>query len=61
MNQRAKFECLRCINTWEDNSGPTYCKVCGSLYVNWLNYEKWTDRRKYLLVIPGQSEYNTVK
>ena len=49
---RAKFQCLKCLYTWESKPGPTTCPICEHLYVKWLNYEelyklvfsKWDDR-----------------
>ena len=39
----AKFRCLKCGFKWEDNPGPTQCPICGHLYVEWENYEKWRE------------------
>ena len=37
---KAKFRCLMCGYEWEDRSGSTSCKMCGYLYVRWLNYDE---------------------
>jgi hypothetical protein len=38
---KAEFRCLKCGFEWKDKPGPTECRVCGHLYVKWVNYEEW--------------------
>ena len=37
----AIFECVSCKHTFSNTPGPhNECFKCGSLYLNWLNYEQ---------------------
>ena len=37
----ATYRCLACPSTWEAEPGPTECSDCGSLYVEWVDYDAW--------------------
>lgn len=44
-SKQAKYECLKCKHTWEDEPGPVECPLCGHLYVSWINYEELKKKR----------------
>lgn len=35
---QALYECVRCRHQWGQRPARVTCPKCGSLYVNWLNY-----------------------
>lgn len=45
--------CVACKKTWESYPEGVACEACGSLYVEWVNYEAW--RKKHPLKIPGRT------
>lgn len=58
---KAKYTCLACPHTWEESPGPTDCKQCGSLYIDWTNYTDFTSAREYPLIFPRLTNNNTLK
>ncbi len=32
------YRCKRCSFTWRQPAGPVECKLCGGLWIEWLNY-----------------------
>lgn len=38
-----KYKCLNeaCNAVFEDTTGPTTCRKCGSRYVEWTTFDKW--------------------
>lgn len=42
------YECLQdgCRFKFDGPIGSVVCPKCGSIWVKWLTYEQWEDRRK---------------
>lgn len=37
-----EYKCVKCKTEWyQEDPGIDECPICGSFYVEWLNYAKW--------------------
>lgn len=44
-NDEKQFRCCKCGTTWAAVTGGMHeCRMCGSVYVEWVNSEGWLMR-----------------
>jgi Zn finger protein HypA/HybF involved in hydrogenase expression len=37
----ATYKCLNCNHIYKEQAGPTECPLCGHIWIQWIDYEKW--------------------